>query len=131
MATPTHRALPEDLRRAQSQVQAWRKQRQPGRRIPASLWQLAVGLVKTYGVSRTATALRLDYYSLKQQVADAAGQPEASHPAFVEMPAPSFLVGKQARFEWDNGAGTTLRVHLVAYDTADLDALIRRLGMVE
>ena len=46
-------------------------------------------------------------------------------PAFVELPAP-LLVGKQALFELDNGAGATLRVQLVGYDAADLEALTRR-----
>ena len=110
---------------------AWRKQRQPGSRIPEPLWQLAVRLVNSYGLSRTATALRLDYYRLKKQVAAARRQPESSHPAFVEVPAPAVLIGKQARFELDNGAGATLRVHLVGYDPADLEALTRRFWNAE
>jgi hypothetical protein len=126
MARATHGALPDDLLRARSQFLAWRRQRQPGSRIPEPLWQLAVRLVSTYGLSRTATALRLDYYSLKKQVAAASNQPESNGPAFVEVPAPSVLVGKQARVELDNGAGASLRVHLVGYDAADLEALTRR-----
>ncbi len=124
MATTTHGALPDDLFRAQRQFQAWRKRRQLGGRIPLPLWQLAVRLVPTYGLCRTATALRLDYYSLKKQVAAAAKPPRPSGPAFVEMSVP-LLAGKQARFELDNGAGATLRVHLVGYDAADLEALSR------
>ena len=37
------------------------------------------------------------------------------------------MVGKQCHFELDNGAGTTLRVQLVGYDTADVEALARHL----
>lgn len=125
MSATEQRALSEDLRRAVSQFQAWRKQRQPGSRIPEPLWQLAVRLVSSYGLSRTATALRLDYYSLKKQVAAAAEPPPPSRPAFVELPS-SLVAGKQARFELDNGAGATLRLHLVGYDAADLEALTRR-----
>jgi hypothetical protein len=125
MATATPGALPDDLLRARSQFLAWRRQRQPGSRIPEPLWQLAVRLVSTCGLSRTATALRLDYYRLKKQVAAARRQPESSGPAFVELPAP-LLVGKQTRVELDNGAGASLRVHLVGYDAADLEALTRR-----
>jgi hypothetical protein len=130
MAANEQRALPEDLRRARSQFLAWRKQRPPGCRIPEPLWQLAVRLVRTYGLSRTATALRLDYYSLKKQVAAAANQPESNRPAFVELPAP-LVVGKQARFELDNGTGATLRVHLLGYDAVDLEALTRRFWIAE
>ena len=125
MAANEQRALPEDLRRARSQFLAWRKQRQPGHRIPETLWQLAVRLVRTYGLSRTATALRLDYYRLKKQVAAATHPPESKRPAFVELPTP-LVVGKQARFELDNGTGATLRVQLVGYEAADLEALTRR-----
>jgi hypothetical protein len=125
MAANEQRALPEDLRRARSQFLAWRQQRQPGYRIPETLWQLAVRLVRTYGLSRTATALRLDYYRLKKQVAAATNQPESKRPAFVELPTP-LVVSKQARLELDNGTGATLRVHLVGYEAADLEALTRR-----
>ena len=130
MSVPIQRASAEDLHRARSQFQAWRKQRPPGRRIPEPLWQLAVRLVSTYGLRRTATALRLDYYRLKKQVAAAARPVESSGPAFVELPAP-LLAGKQARVELDNGAGARLRMDLVGYDPADLEALTRRFWNAE
>jgi hypothetical protein len=117
--------LPHDLAQARSQFQAWRARRQVGGRIPQPLWALAVQLVARHGVSRTATALGLDYYGLKRRAA-AADQPKARGPAFVELPAP-VVVGKQCRFELDNGTGTTLRVQLVGYDTADVEALARHL----
>jgi hypothetical protein len=125
MSAIESRASAEDFQRARSQFQAWRKQRRPGSRIPDPLWRLAVRLVNTYGLSRTATALRLDYYRLKKQVASSADEADTSGPAFVAMPAP-LLVGKQARLELDNGTGATLRVHLVGYDATDLEALTRR-----
>jgi len=40
------------------------------------------------------------------------------------MPAP-VLVGKQCLFEVNNGTGATMRVQLVGYDVADVDALAR------
>jgi putative transposase len=87
MAAGQRGDLPKDLLRAQSRIQAWRQRRQPGGRIPPSLWALAVRLVAKHGLSRTATALRLDYYSLKERAETAACQPLPS-PAFVELPAP-------------------------------------------
>ena len=117
--------LPEDLTRARSRFQAWRRgRRQPGSRIPKPLWALAVRLAKTHGVSRTATVLGLDYYGLKKQVEAAAEKPKSSKPAFVELPSP-LGIGKQGRFELDNGAGARLCVQLVGYDTADVEALAR------
>ena len=124
MGTSQHGQLPPDLVRAQHQFQAWREQRKPGCRIPLSLWGTAVRLAKAHGVSRTAALLRLDYYRLKERAEAAATPPQLSNPAFVEL-TPPVVVAKQCRFELDNGSGATLRVQLVGYDAADIEALSR------
>jgi hypothetical protein len=115
--------LPKDLAQGRSRFQAWRARRTAGR-IPGALWALAVRLVSRHGVSRTATALGLDYYSLKKRALEAADPAPARGPAFVELPSP-VLVGKQATLELDHGAGATLRVHLVGYDAAEIAAVAR------
>jgi len=104
--------LPKDLVRGRRLFQAWRGQRKAGSRIPQSLWRLAARLAKVHDVSCTATALRLDYYSLKKRVGATAAEPQSSRQAFVELPAP-LVVGKQCLFEFENGAGATMRVQLV------------------
>ena len=124
MGTSQHQQLPPDLERGRSRFQAWRSQRKPGGRIPQALWVLATRLAKAHGVSRTSAVLGLDYYRLKERAEMDASQPQSSGPAFVELPSP-VLVGKQCRFELDNGAGATMRVQLVGYDAADLEALSR------
>jgi hypothetical protein len=116
--------LPKDLVRGRSRFQAWRGRRKVGGRIPQPLWALAVRLVRTYGVSRTAAVLGLDYYGLKKRAEGAASEPQASGPAFVELPTP-VLASKQCLFELDNGTGTTMRVQLTGYDAADVEALAR------
>ena len=115
--------LPQDLARARSQFQAWRGRR-TGHRIPEPLWGLAVRLVNRHGVSRTAAALGLDYYTLKKRVETAVEEPTSSSPAFVELPPPVVL-SRQCQFELDNGTGATLRLHLVGYDAADVATLAR------
>jgi hypothetical protein len=116
--------LPKDLLRGRSRFQAWR-QRRTGRLIRDTLWTLAIRLVKTHGVSRTAFALGVDYYSLKKRAeAAAASERPSSGSAFVELPAPD-VIGKQCLFELSNAAGSTLRVQLVGYDTADVETLAR------
>src|SRR5690242_7377335 len=112
MGTKKHEQLPPDLVRGRSRFQAWRKQRKVGGRIPQPLWAMAIRLAKAHGVSRTAETLRLDYYRLKQRSEAAVSEPRPSNPAFVEL-TPPVLVGKQCHFELDNGAGATMRVHLV------------------
>jgi hypothetical protein len=116
--------FPKDLAQGRRRFQAWRERRQGGR-IPQPLWDLAIRLASQHGVSRTATALGLDYYSLKKRVEAAAQEPPSRCPAFVELPTP-VVVGKQALFELDNGAGATMRVQLLGYDAADVEALARR-----
>ena len=54
----------------------------------------------------------------------AASEPHSSGPAFLEL-TPPVLVAKHCRFELDNGAGATMRVQLVGYDAADVEALAR------
>jgi hypothetical protein len=115
--------LPSDLARGRSQFQAWRGQGGGRGRIPHTLWAMAVRLAKVHGVGRTAEVLGLDRDRLKTQVEAGYAPPLSSGPAFIELPAP--IIGKTGVFEFDNGAGVTLRVHLVGYDTADVEALAR------
>ena len=124
MGTKKRGQLPPDLVQGQRRFQAWRKQRKRGCAIPPSLWAMATRLANSHGISRTSTVLGLDYYSLKERAEAVTGEAPSQPPAFVELPAP-VLVGKQGLFELDNGAGATLRVHLVGYDAADLEALAR------
>ena len=72
----------------------------------------------------TAAALGLDYYRLKKRAEVAAGDPRVSGPAFVELPA-TVTAAKRCRLELDNGSGATMRVQLVGYDAADIEALSR------
>ncbi len=125
MSTRQSGELPKDLAQARSRFEAWRQRRPGGRRIPQPLWDLAVRLVSRHGLSRTATALGLDYYSLKKRLQAPGQEPPSPCPAFVELPAP-LSAGKQALFELDNGAGATMRVQLLGYDAADVEALTRR-----
>jgi hypothetical protein len=124
MAVGQRGMLPKDLLRAQGRFQAWRQQRHAGRRIPGPLWALAVRLAGAHGVCRTATALGLDYYSLKKRAAAVADSPRSTGPAFVELAAP-VVVGKQCLLELDNGTGASMRVQLVGYDAVDVESLTR------
>jgi hypothetical protein len=118
--------LPSDLAQARARLEAWRQRRRVGARIPQPLWALAVRLVNRYGVSRTSTALGLDYYSLKRRTEETADARPPKGPAFIELPSP-VMATKQFQVELDNGAGATMRVHLTGYDTADLEAIARSL----
>ena len=117
-------SLPSDLARGRDRFQAWREQRTGRGRIPRPLWALAVRLANVHGVSHTAAVLGLDYYTLKKQAEAVTGESPSSPPAFVELPAP-VTAAKRCRLELDNGSGATMRVQLVGYDAADIEALSR------
>ena len=57
------------LARGRDRFEAWRRSRNVGARIPEKLWSLAVTLADAHGVSRTASALKLDYNALKERIA--------------------------------------------------------------
>jgi hypothetical protein len=116
--------LPADLVRGRTRFQAWRTRRKVGTRIPRTLWAVAVRLAKTHGVCRAATALGLDYYSLKKRTESPATPRQADGPAFVEFAAPATFA-KQCQVELNNGSGATMRVQLVGYDAADIETLAR------
>src|SRR6476659_7823601 len=100
MGTRERGQLPLDLVRGRARFQAWRARRKVGTRIPRTLWAVAVRLAKTHGVCRAATALGLDYYSLKKQTESPATPRQADGPAFVEFTAQA-MVAKQCQFEFD------------------------------
>jgi hypothetical protein len=124
MGTSRRGGLPLDLARARSRFDAWRFLRARGERIPRRLWTLAVQLAKRHGVSRTATALRLDYYGLQERAEAISAERPPHGPAFVELSSP-LVVSKRCLIKLNNGAGASMRVHLVGYETADVEALTR------
>ena len=79
------RTVPRPLARATERFEKWRKRGRARRKIPDRLWDLARSLGETYGVNRTARALRLDYYDLKGRV-EATGPSRAPTP---RRPRPS------------------------------------------
>jgi hypothetical protein len=82
-------------------------------------------LAKAHGLSRTAAALGLDYYSLKKHLEATGSPPRSNGPAFVELPSSPLMAAKHCRIEIDNGVGATLRMELTGYDVADVEVLAR------
>lgn len=62
------RGVASDLASVRRRLEAWRRAREKRGRIPESLWAAAVKVAGRHGVNRTASVLRLDYYSLKERV---------------------------------------------------------------
>jgi hypothetical protein len=137
--------VPRRLVRAASRLAAWRRTHVPHSRIPKVLWTAAVKLAADFGISRTATALRLNYYDLKKHVESQAPSQRAASAAkhataFVELPStlplelPSALpvewrsalpVAPECVIELENPAGSKMRIHLKGHHGPDLVALSR------
>lgn len=108
-------SIPPPLRRAADRFSRWRDQHELGTRIPTQLWELAAELAANYGVSRTATALKLDYYSLKRRVSDLGTPPvlptvATDGSAFVELPASTLSAPAEYLIELENSQGDKMRI---------------------
>jgi hypothetical protein len=122
--------VPPQLMRAAARFADWRRNRVIGARIPKALWASAVRLAGQFGISRTATCLKLDYYELKrhlESVAPPAMQTSTSlakqTPAFVEWPASSFPTPAECVIELENASGSKMRVQFKGSHAPDLVAL--------
>ena len=68
MATRGKQKLSAELASAAARWAQWRRTRVLGTRIPELLWNSALELAARHGVSKTALALRVDYYALKKRL---------------------------------------------------------------
>lgn len=128
MATRSMQNLPASLARAAARWAQWRRTRVLGTRIPEPLWELAVELATRHGVSRTASALRVDYYALKkrfdaQTLSRRVGSTAA--PAFVELTPPSLTGAGGCVIEFEKASGAKMRIELPGSQVPDLAALGR------
>jgi hypothetical protein len=122
--------LPADLENTRRRLEQWRQRHQAPTPLPESLWGEAVKLAGRYGVSRTARALRVRYYSLKDRVekqtgSSAAGSPAAGAATFLELAVSPRSGAGECILEWEDAAGGKMRVHLKGAEVPDLVALSR------
>ena len=132
----TRSTRPGDVERVRRQLERWRGRRDRGRRIPESLWKAAVNLACRQGVSKTAQALRLDYYSLKRRVEAAprprpagagtagTGAAERSGGRFVEIPLPAVSIASTCVLEVEDGRGARLRLELQGLGAGELAGVV-------
>ncbi len=131
MSTKGTQNLPARLERLQRRFERWRRTRKARSRIPESLWASAVKLAATYGIHRTAKALRVNYYTLKKRVAGTPAVTASNMPAgvagatFLELSPPAWLGSGECMLELEDAGGAKLRVHLKGFETPDLAALSR------
>lgn len=130
MITRRTRGLPARLQGVRRRFEHWRRTRKVRTRIPEPLWDSAVKVAATYGINRTAEAIRVDYYSLKKRVEKHAAVPsdvpeEGGKATFVELPAPVQPGAGECILELEDPGGAKMRVHLKGVEAPDLAALSR------
>lgn len=118
--------VPASLARLGERLAAWRKTRVSGQRIPEALWKSAARMAGEHGLNRTARFLNLDYYSLKKRVDGVS----LSQSTFVEL-SPSPLLTSECVIEWEDAAGSRMRVELKGQNVPDLLALSRSFWNVD
>jgi hypothetical protein len=110
-----------------ARLEEWRRSRQGRAAIPDELWSAAIEVARRDGVTRTATALRLDGGKLKRLMMAADGVAKrATAPSFVELIAPEAGALAQCAIELEGRRGR-IRIELKAKAT-DLTSFSRTLG---
>jgi hypothetical protein len=116
------------LAKAALHFESWRKSRTT-QRIPEELWSLATDLGARFGVSRTARALRVQYYDLKKRVASSPrGVPDIAEeaPTFVEiLTAPSATPPTEYIVEFERASGDRMRIEMKGARNSDVAELSR------
>jgi hypothetical protein len=125
MGGTKRRELSPELARAQERFAAWRQTRAPKSRIPQGLWDLAVELAASEGLNRTARALKLDYYTLKDRVEAAPKKRKKNTSAFLELPQVA-LPSRECVIELGDGEGL-VRIRLTGYEPCEIATVGRGL----
>ena len=139
MTQGSHQGVHDSLDEARRQLERWRRTRKRGTRIPAPLWDAAVEAAREHGVSRAASALRLDYYGLKERLESAplespplelapepSGHEVANGGGFLEIPLFA-SAAPECIFELEDGHGSRLRVAVKGAALLEMEALARAL----
>jgi len=130
MSASKARDLPARLEGVRERFARWRHTHRIRSRIPESLWAAAVRAAGVHGLHRTAKALRLNYYALKERVeqqSTAVPNPveQAATARFLELPHPAPVVPCECTLELEDAGGAKMRVYLKGVGTPDLAALSR------
>ena len=118
-------ALPAALARAQRKIERWRQQHRPRARLPDELWREAAKLASAHGINRTARALRLDYYALKEHAAAAAEVGERAADFVEVLPGAMSSTRPECVIEIEETGGDKMRIRLAGGNLPDVAELTR------
>ena len=107
--------IPSQIESVRRRLERWRRTRKHRAPIPDELWMSATELAGEYGLAKTARALRLDYYSLKDRLETSRRPilPEpGGQPAFVELVPQVTATISECTIELEAPSGARMRVHV-------------------
>ena len=122
--------LPAKLARGCRRFEQWRDSHKPRSRLPKHLWSLAAELAQEFGLSRTASILRLDYNALKTRVELADSNPHGAlppSPSFLELLPPEMQSPVECTVDCEGSQGTRIHIHIKCGPWPDLADLCSRL----
>ena len=115
------RKLSGQITRLRGRLETWREGRKRGERIPAQLWEAAVGAASIHGVYRVSKELGLDYTHLKRRLGEAVTPRAAgasTEALFVEVETDTAATNACV-MELEKGNGTRMRVCVRDAGTVD------------
>lgn len=120
--TPLDSNPVEQLR---NRFELWRREHRGRHPLPQELWSAAADLAQQYGLNRTARALRLSYYSLKEHMpVDTRGRGKRPRSAkFVELLPWSSAGMPECSVELENGRGAKMKIQLQGAALGELSHL--------
>ena len=124
MSTKQPANLPTALSTARRQFDQWRSRHRKRARLPKELWRQAAVMAREHGLSKTASALGLGYYSLKKHLNEVACEqviPAKSDSNFIDLLPVAMTPGfMECTIEWADGNGSTVRMHIKGAGLSDL-----------
>ena len=126
--------VPAEVRRLQGRFGRWRTNKGAGPEpIPAKLWEAAVKLCRTHGVSRVSRWLRLHHTTLKKRLGRRSSPSYVRpQPRFVEwrLPAGGLPESSAAEYvvEVPSAGDAAQRIHVRGASVAEVVALARALS---
>jgi hypothetical protein len=128
--------LPRKLENVRQRIERWRRTRKARLPIPEPLWAAAVKMASTYGVNRTAEALRVNYYALKKRVEQKTSAVDDAPRAiagvrFIELVPPDAAGPCLCTLELENTGGAKMRIQLKSVEMPDLAAVSRSFWNLE
>jgi hypothetical protein len=103
-----------NLEPVRSEVEAWRRSRKKGERIPEQLWQAMGELARAFGVGRVSRVLGVGYHALKERARGPAHAAESRNNSavFVELPMPGAVPRSDCVVELEDGRGAKMTLRL-------------------